>query len=75
MLDSNTTQPVGQKARIRAALLNGERLTAIAALDRFGCMRLAAVVHALRQSGLAVSSERVKTGRGATIAAYSVAQT
>lgn len=70
-MDFNTQN---QKARIRAALVNGERLTALDALQRFGCLRLAAVIHTLRQSGLAVSSERVKTGR-ATVASYSVAQT
>jgi hypothetical protein len=43
-----------QTAAIKAALLKGEVITPIDALNRFGCMRLGARIWDLRNEGLPV---------------------
>lgn len=43
-----------QTAAIKAALLNGEVITPIDALNRFGCMRLGARIWDLRNEGLPI---------------------
>lgn len=56
-------------ARIRSWLRSGKALTPIEALNRFGCMRLAARVHELRTEGLPIITERVQRN-GATVTRY-----
>lgn len=47
--------------QIRAALERGERLTQMDALRRFGCFRLASVIHTLaRRDGLPVQSKTIE---------------
>lgn len=43
-----------QTAAIKAALLNGEVITPLDALNRFGCLRLGARIWDLRNAGLPV---------------------
>lgn len=45
-----------QTAAIKAALLNGEIITPIDALNRFGCMRLGARIWDLRNEGLPIET-------------------
>ena len=63
-------------SRVRAALLRGEKLTAADGLKRFGTMRLAATIHALKRQGLRIKSYRVsvptRSGRWASVAKYSL---
>lgn len=63
-----------QFADILAVLESGESLTSNDALQRFGCSRLAAVVHRLRRMGWAIQSRRVtvqcRGGRVARVARY-----
>jgi predicted amidohydrolase len=57
---------------ILAALRGGERLTQLDAISRFGCTRLAARIHELREQGYAVQTRTIKTRTGKRIAEYSM---
>ena len=59
-----------QVDRIGDYLRRGHVLTALSALNLFGCMRLAARVHQLRELGVAVKTDRVKLRNGKVIAGY-----
>lgn len=59
--------------RIRSWLRSGRAITPVEALNRFGCMRLAARIHELRQQGLPIITERV-TRNGAHVARYRMAR-
>lgn len=48
-----------QDEAVLEALVRGARLTAIVALEAFGCFRLAAVVHRLRNAGWRIISDQV----------------
>lgn len=60
--------------RIRSWLRSGRAITPVEALNRFGCMRLAARIHELRQQGLPIITKRVQRN-GATVARYRMART
>lgn len=49
-----------QNLRILAALLAGESLTALDALERFGCFRLTSRIHDLKKQGAQIDSEFVE---------------
>ncbi len=51
-------------------LLAGLSVTPLEALNRYGCMRLAAVVHRLRRDGHHVETEMVTTDSGKRFARY-----
>ena len=59
-----------QAGRILAHLRAGHRLTALEALERFGCFRLAARVHELRREGWAIEERTVETRGGKRVAEY-----
>ncbi len=59
--------------RIRSWLRDGRAITSVEALNRFGCMRLAARIHEIRQQGLPIITERVQRN-GATVARYRMAR-
>lgn len=61
-----------QKELIREALLRGEELTALDALDRMSCFRLASRIHDLKSEGMDIVDRRVKTPGGAVIKSYSL---
>ena len=61
---------MSQKADILAALIRGETLTAMDALTRFGCFRLAARIYDLRQEGWNIISEDLTLPNGKIVAAY-----
>jgi len=57
---------MSQNIKILIALKNGMKLTAIGALNMFGCFRLAARIKDLRDEGYHVESEMIrdeKTGK------------
>lgn len=66
-----TTKKKPQKERIKAFLLSGGKLTALEALKRFKCFRLASRISELRES-YKVNVEMVRTKGGARIARYSI---
>lgn len=62
-----------QKERLRELLLAGDEVTALDALDRLGCFRLASRIHDLKSEGMDIVDRRVKTTGGAVIKAYKLA--
>ncbi len=61
-----------QAGRILAHLRAGNRLTALDALESFGCFRLAARIHELRREGWAIEERTVETRSGKRVAEYSM---
>jgi hypothetical protein len=61
-----------QAGRILAYLRAGNRLTALDALESFGCFRLAARIHELRREGWAIEERTVETRGGKRVAEYSM---
>ena len=59
-----------QAGRILAHLRAGNRLTALEALDAFGCFRLAARIHELRREGWQIEERTVETASGKRVAEY-----
>ena len=57
------TSRVAQQEAIREALENGDELTAVSCLKRFGSYRAAARVHELRKLGVPVLTRRGPGGR------------
>jgi hypothetical protein len=61
-----------QAGRILAHLRGGNRITALEALELFGCFRLAARIHELRQDNWQINERTVETASGKRIAEYSL---
>lgn len=69
----NTQTTASQTARIKAALLKGEKLIPMDALRRFGCFRLGARIRELRnEQGMDIRTEQFRTESGKIVAAYSL---
>ena len=60
-----------QSEAILKDLKSGNTITSLEALQRYGCLRLAAVIHSLRKEGFDVNTEMVDVN-GKTIAEYSL---
>lgn len=60
-----------QSEAILKDLKSGNTITSLEALQRYGCLRLAAVIHSLRKEGFDVNTEMVNV-KGKTIAKYSL---
>ena len=56
-------KPRSQNARILAHLISGRPLTAMQALDKFGCFRLAARIDQLRKQWPITTEMRTKDGK------------
>ena len=63
-----------QYTEIRGDLLAGLSVTPLEALARYKCMRLAAVIHRLREDGHAIVTEMVTTPEGKRFARYRMAR-
>lgn len=61
-----------QANQILGYLRDGNRVTAITALNLFGCFRLAARICELRKAGWAISERKIKTTTGKRVAEYSL---
>ena len=59
-----------QADQILAHLRSGKHLTALEALQRFSCLRLAARIRDLKQEGHAITSTRVELPNGKRVASY-----
>jgi hypothetical protein len=66
-----STNTKNQTNRILRYLRTGRGLTAISALTRFGCMRLAARIEEMRQEGIKVRSRTLRRN-GKRFACYSL---
>jgi len=60
------------KQSIEAWLSRGYKLTPLQALNKWGCMRLAARIAELRKDGMAITTTKV-TNNGKTYAQYKAA--
>ena len=63
-----------QVDQIQAALQRGERLTALDALERFGCNRLAARIFEIAQRGFPIHTEILVLSNGKKVAEYRMDQ-
>lgn len=59
-----------QKANVRAWLLKGRSITPLEALNRFGSLRLSAIVFKLREEGLPIEMERLQVSPKKRVAKY-----
>ena len=59
-----------QCKQIAAHLEGGNTITALEALNLFGCFRLASRIHDLRVQGYDIIVDRIKTNTGKTVAQY-----
>lgn len=62
-----------QTEQILNHLLAGKHLTALEALQRFGCLRLAARIGDLKKEGHEIKSTRVELPNGKSVASYTIA--
>lgn len=62
-----------QKKMIWSALKAGDTLTAIDALERFGCFKLATRVSELKREGYPIAVKMIRTDTGKRIASYTMA--
>ena len=58
--------------RVGRYLLKGKSITQLQALEMFGCMRLSARIHELRNEGWDINKESVSLGNGKSVARYSM---
>lgn len=59
-----------QKANVRAWLLNGNTITPLEALNKFGSLRLSAIIFDLREEGLPIEMERLQVAPRKRVARY-----
>ncbi len=62
---------MSQSKQIKHYLEGGNKITPLEALDKFGCFRLAAIVHKLKEQGLKIKTTMIKEGQK-TFAEYSI---
>jgi hypothetical protein len=65
-------KPNQVEARLKIALLNGDKVTPLKALNRWGCFRLAVYVQRLREKGMKIRTEMIRKS-GKTFAQYTIA--
>ena len=61
---------ISQSQKIFEHLWNGNTLTPIEALERFGCFRLSARIKNLRDDGLDIKTDIITTKSGKRVAQY-----
>ena len=66
----NVPECASQNDKIRAWLLDGRSITSWQAIMMFGCTRLAARVHDIREKGLDVKVRKKITPNGTCVAEY-----
>jgi hypothetical protein len=64
---------VTQKSKIREHLQSGQPITPIDALERYGCFRLAAIIHTLKNDyGMDIKTELIKNKYGTKYGKYTM---
>ena len=64
---------ITQKSKIRAHLQSGQSITPIDALERYGCFRLAAIIHTLKNDyGMDIKTELIKNKYGTKYGKYTM---
>ena len=69
-VNENPVTSTSQKANILAYLLEGNPITSLEALDRFGSLRLGARIADIKKEGYPVESKFVTTKNGKRVKAY-----
>lgn len=69
-INMNIDSSASQERMILEALKNGESLTPLESLKRFGCLRLGARIWDLKRKGHDVKKNIVKTDSGKRVAQY-----
>lgn len=59
-----------QRFKILSLLQDGQTITSLDALDRFGCMRLASRISELKRKGIPIRSRFIKTENGKQVKEY-----
>lgn len=68
----NLTTSASQNRQIENYLRQGGKLTSLDAFRLFNCMRLANRIHDLREQGVNIHTEKVKTPTGKIVTRYSL---
>lgn len=64
---------ITQKSKVRAHLQSGQSITPIDALERYGCFRLAAIIHTLKNDyGMDIKTELIKNKYGTKYGKYTL---
>ena len=64
---------ITQKSKVRAHLQSGQSITPIDALERYGCFRLAAIIHTLKNDyGMNIKTELIKNKYGTKYGKYTM---
>ena len=71
-MTTTTKHAQSQSEVILAALRRGESLTSLAALEQFGCMRLASRINDLKVAGHRIDANTVTGPNGKRYASYSM---
>ncbi len=71
---SQMLREVSQEELVAEWLRQGNSITPLEALSRFGCLRLGARIYRLRKAGMDIVKETVKTSTGAYVARYRLNQ-
>ena len=70
-INENAQQSASQTKRIAEWLQQGHSITALEALQRFGCFRLTSRIWDIRRTyGWEIASERIVTPNGKRVASY-----
>lgn len=72
-INENAISSESQNRRIADWLLAGHSITAMEALNMFGCFRLASRITDLKQRyGMDIKTDRITTSTGKRVACYSI---
>lgn len=66
----NPDEFASQKAMIRAHLIDGKSITPLEALNKFGSLRLSAIIFRLREEGLPIVTEKIHVSPKKRVAQY-----
>lgn len=70
----NTKSSASQNVMILQYLQEGNAITALEALEMFGCLRLPSRIHDLKRRGINIISKTVKLANGKHVSQYSIAE-
>lgn len=73
-INPNQQSSESQCAQIRAWLESGNTITALEALNLFGCMRLPSRIHDLKRQGCNIISKTIILTNGKRVSQYSIPQ-
>ena len=72
-INANQASSASQNAQIQKWLEQGHTITALEALEMFGCMRLPSRIHDLKKRGVPIKSDTVVTSTGKRVSQYRIA--